>query len=227
MRPVSVPELLNLAPSESTAVVLPEPGLRISYKGLREQVATMADSLAAMGIGRGDRVATVFPSGLPAIVTFLAASIAGTAAPLNPAYRRDEFKFYLEDTASRILLCPPDAAEEAREAAKDRVPVYEVHMDEKGFVRMLGAVGNARAAASPTGDDIALILHTKDDDDYSGKRWRNNCRHQRPSGARSGERGNSRVGLRAPFRLPYKECVRFVFQSSCSGSRLIQTHKNL
>lgn len=160
MRPVSIPELLNLAPSENTAVVLPETGIRISYKGLREQVATMADSLAATGIGRGDRVATVLPSGLPAIVTFLAASIAGTAAPLNPGYRRDEFKFYLEDTAARILLCPPDAAEEAREAAKDRVPVYEVHMDEKGFVRMLGAVGNARTATSPSEDDIALVLHT-------------------------------------------------------------------
>jgi len=160
MRPVSVSELLNLAPSESTAVVLPERGIRISYQELREQVASMVGSLAAVGIGRGDRVATVLPSGLPAIVTFLAASIAGTAAPLNPAYRRDEFKFYLEDTAARILLCPPDAAEEAREAAKDRVPVYEVHMDKNGFVRMLGAVGNPGAVASPTGDDIALVLHT-------------------------------------------------------------------
>jgi acyl-CoA synthetase (AMP-forming)/AMP-acid ligase II len=160
MRPVSVPELLNLAPSESTAVVLPERGIRISYEGLREQVATMAGSLAAVGIGRGDRVATVLPSGLPAIVTFLAASIAGTAAPLNPAYRRDEFRFYLEDTAARILLCPPDAAEEAREAAKDLVPVYEVDMDKNGFVRMLGVVGNPGAVASPTGHDIALVLHT-------------------------------------------------------------------
>lgn len=160
MRPASVSELLNLAPSESTAVVLPEMGIHISYKGLREQVATLADSLAAMGIGRGDRVATVLPSGLPAIVTFLAASIAGTAAPLNPAYRRDEFNFYLEDTAARVLLCPPDGADEAREAAKGRVPVYAVHMDEKGFVRMLGAFGNARTAASPREDDIALVLHT-------------------------------------------------------------------
>ena len=32
------------------------------------------------------------------IVSFLAASMAGTAAPLNPSYKEEEFRFYLEDT---------------------------------------------------------------------------------------------------------------------------------
>ena len=120
----------------------------------------MADSLAAMGVGRGDRVATVLPNGLPAIVTFLAASIAGTAAPLNPGYRRDEFKFYLDDTSAKVLLCPPGEAEEAREAAEGRVPVYSVEMDEKGFVRILDAPKNSRTASAPGADDVALVLHT-------------------------------------------------------------------
>jgi hypothetical protein len=30
------------------------------------------------------------PNGLPAIVSFLAASMAGTVAPLNPGYREEE-----------------------------------------------------------------------------------------------------------------------------------------
>ncbi len=153
-------ELLNVAPPDDTAVIVPESGIRISYKGLREQVTTMADSLAAAGIGRGDRVATCMPNGLPAIVTFLAATIAGTAAPLNPGYRRDEFSFYLEDTAAKVLLCPPDGAEDARHAAEGRVPVYAVDMDEKGFVRLLGVAGNGRTAQAPTADDVALVLHT-------------------------------------------------------------------
>ena len=67
----------------------------------------MADPLAALGIQRGDRVATYLPNGLPTIVSFLAASIAGTAAPLNPGYREDEVNFYLEDTGAKVLLCPP------------------------------------------------------------------------------------------------------------------------
>ena len=58
----------------------------------------MAEQLAASGVNRGDRIGIALPNGLPKIVAFLAASMAGTAAPLNPAYKEDEFRFYLEDT---------------------------------------------------------------------------------------------------------------------------------
>jgi acyl-CoA synthetase (AMP-forming)/AMP-acid ligase II len=156
----TVVELLHAAPAENTAVILPEVGIRISYKNLREQVMTMADSLAAIGIERGHRVASVFPNGHPAIVSFLAACIAGTASPLNPAYRHDEFKFYLEDVEARVLLVPPDGAEAAREAAKEWLPVYSVEMDDKGFVRLVGARSLVGKARTPAPDDVALILHT-------------------------------------------------------------------
>ena len=65
-------------------------------------------------------MAIALPNGLPAIVSFLAASIAGTAAPLNPAYPYEEFHFFLGDTNAKILLCPPVGAEFVRTAAKDR-----------------------------------------------------------------------------------------------------------
>jgi acyl-CoA synthetase (AMP-forming)/AMP-acid ligase II len=158
--PNSLVEILHAAPGVRTAVILPEAGITISYKSLRDQVMTMADTLSGAGIGRGDRVATVMPVGLPAIVSFLAASIAGTAAPLNQGYRQDEFSFYLDDTAAKILLCPPDGAEEARRAAQGKVPVYAVQMDESGFVRILDAPGGRKDSVMPAPDDIALVLHT-------------------------------------------------------------------
>jgi acyl-CoA synthetase (AMP-forming)/AMP-acid ligase II len=152
-------EILNAAPAEQTAVILPEAEIRVTYQDLREQVMTMANALAAAGVRNGDRVATVLPNGLPAIVSFLAASIAGTAAPLNSGYRDEEFRFYLDDTSARLLLCPPDGAVEARRAAEGRVPVHAVEMDESGFVRMAGGADGSRSL-SPEGDDIALVLHT-------------------------------------------------------------------
>ena len=85
----------------------------------------VAEPLAAAGVGRGDRVGIALPNGLPTIVSFLAASMAGTAAPLNPGYKEDEFRFYLEDTNARVLILPPDGAEEARRAAGDRVPILD------------------------------------------------------------------------------------------------------
>src|SRR5207302_1770137 len=85
--------------------------------------------------------------------------MAGTAAPLNPAYKEDEFRFYLEDTNARVLLLPPDGAEEARRAAGDRVPILTVEMDAAGTVSLSGVTGR-RSVPSPDVDDIALILPT-------------------------------------------------------------------
>jgi acyl-CoA synthetase (AMP-forming)/AMP-acid ligase II len=104
-------------------------------------------------------VATVLPNGLPAIVSFLAASAAGTAAPLNPGYREDEVAFYLEDTAAKLLLCPADATAARKAAAARGVPVYPLEMDSAGCVRIAGAP-NGRTASAPSPDDIALVLHT-------------------------------------------------------------------
>ncbi len=157
--PSTLADILNTAPANQTAIILPEAGIRVSYASLRDQVFAMADSLAALGIQPGERIATVLPNGLPAIVSFLAASIAGTAAPLNPGYRQDEFAFYLEDTSAKILLCPPDGAADARKAAEGKVPVHSLEMDEKGVVRIAGAPnGRKSAAAHPEG--VALVLHT-------------------------------------------------------------------
>ena len=158
--PHTLLDVIQAAPGDQTAIIVPESGLRISYQQLRDQVTAMSDALASLGIQRGDRIATSLPNGLPAIVSFLAASIAGTAAPLNPGYREDEVSFYLEDTAAKVLLCPPEGQAEARKAAEARgVPVYTLEMDEKGWVRIAGA-GNERSAMKPSPDDTALILHT-------------------------------------------------------------------
>jgi acyl-CoA synthetase (AMP-forming)/AMP-acid ligase II len=157
--PNNLADLLQTAPGNQTAVILPDAGIQITYDRLRDQVMTMADALKALGIGPGDRVATVLPDGLPAIVSFLAASIAGTAAPLNPGYRQDEFSFYIEDTAAKILLCPPDDAANARKAAEGKVPVHSIEMDAKGFVRIVDAPRNGGAVA-PSPENFALILHT-------------------------------------------------------------------
>jgi len=154
-------ELLDAGPAGKTAVVLPEQRLEISYGALRAQVRDLAEQLIAAGVSRGDRVGIALPNGLPMLVSFLAASVAGTAAPPNPAYREDEFRFYLEDTAARVLILPPEGAEEARRAAGDRVPILTAALDSEGSVRLeaprLAAAPDTRR---PEADDVALVLHT-------------------------------------------------------------------
>src|SRR5436190_8324741 len=164
--PTTLFDLLGSIPADRTAVVLPEQNIRVTYGALRNQVEAAAQALAAAGVGRNDRVGIALPNGLPTIVAFLAASVAGTAAPLNPAYKEDEFRFYLEDTAARVLILPPNGAEEARRAAGDRVRVLTADMDSTGTVALksegpAGSQPSQRQAPAPPGiDDVALILHT-------------------------------------------------------------------
>jgi acyl-CoA synthetase (AMP-forming)/AMP-acid ligase II len=141
-----------------TAIVVPEESLRVTYAELRNQVEAVAAALVAAGVRPGDRVGMALPNGLPTIVCFLAASVAGTAAPLNPGYREDEFRFYLDDTNARVLLLPPGVGDEARRAASDKVPVFDVERDG-ATVGLKGVTGSSRVPA-PDKDDAALILHT-------------------------------------------------------------------
>jgi acyl-CoA synthetase (AMP-forming)/AMP-acid ligase II len=156
-------DLFASAPHGDAAVILPEQDIRISYAQLRAQVEAVAEALAACGIRRGDRVGMALPNGLPAIVSFLAASMAGTAAPLNPAYKEDEFRFYLDDTNARILLLPSDGASDgadaARRAAADRVRAIPVAMSDAGEVTLSG-ITERRAIEPPSLEDVALVLHT-------------------------------------------------------------------
>jgi acyl-CoA synthetase (AMP-forming)/AMP-acid ligase II len=155
-----LPSLLNAAPGNATAIIIPETGTAVSYESLRRQVMTMAEALAGMGIKRGERVANVLPNGLPTIVAFLAGSVAGTAAPLNPAYRFEEFSFYLEDTSAKVLLVPPEGADDARRAARHlNIPVFVVQMDENGNVTIEGAPKGV-PVVPPSPEDVALVLHT-------------------------------------------------------------------
>ena len=157
--PTTLLDLLHPASREQTAIIVPEANLRISYDALRRQVQSVAESLAACGIGRGDRVGMALPNGLPTIVAFLAAGMAGTAAPLNPGYKEEEFRFFLEDTEAKVLLLPPEGAVEARKAAEGRVRVLSIALDGEGRVTLPDASAGRPFVAAGV-DDIALILHT-------------------------------------------------------------------
>ena len=133
----------------------------VTYRELANQVNDLAEYLAKIGLAKRDRIAMALPNGLEVIASFLAASTVGTAAPLNPAYTRDEFKFYLEDTGARALILPKGHSDEARAAASEsKILIIDSSIDDDGRVRFSsdGQLNVDGTAAS--NDDIALILHT-------------------------------------------------------------------
>jgi acyl-CoA synthetase (AMP-forming)/AMP-acid ligase II len=148
-----MPGLLDLltAPDSATALVEPASRSRVSYGQLREQVGQLAAGLAAHGVEPGDVVAFSMVNGPEIVTAFLAVVAAGAAAaPLNPAYRVDEFTTYLEDLRPRLVLRRGDDAPAAGEACA-ALGIPQAALDDL-------AGGGSPPAADP--DAVALLLHT-------------------------------------------------------------------
>src|SRR5690606_19677142 len=99
----------------------------LDYAGLRRHVAATGERLNALGIGRNDRVAIVLPNGPDMASSFVAIAAHATTAPLNPAYRAEEFDFYLSDLGAKALVIEAGMESPAREvAARHRIPIIEL-----------------------------------------------------------------------------------------------------
>lgn len=145
---------------DSSHVAIRSDAGALTYAELKQEVDALTNELHRFGLGKGDRIAMALPNGLEVITCFLAASTVGTAAPLNPAYTRDEFRFYLEDTGARALIVPPNGAAEARAAAGESVLLIEVDIDSEGRVRCSSNSASRVRNGREVNDDVALILHT-------------------------------------------------------------------
>ena len=153
-----------LASGAANAPAIRAPGRpALSYAGLRDLAAATIARLNGIGIGRNDRVAIVLPNSPEMAAAFIAIGAGATTAPLNPAYRADEFSFYLTDLKAKALVVQKGIATEARDvAAKLGVTVLElVPGDHAGSFTLEG--GTPAKAAQPgaaEAGDIALVLHT-------------------------------------------------------------------
>ena len=67
----------------------------MTYGGLRDLSENVTKLLHVFGVGRGDRVAIVLPNGPEMATAFVTIAQTATTAPLNPAYRQEEYEFYL------------------------------------------------------------------------------------------------------------------------------------
>ncbi|TFG82079.1 MAG: AMP-dependent synthetase, partial [Chromatiales bacterium] len=94
-----------LSSGADTALALSAPGRPgLRYDALRRQVSATIESLNRLGVGRDDTVAIVLPNGPEMASAFVSIAAGATTAPLNPGYTADEFSFYLQDLAARLLV---------------------------------------------------------------------------------------------------------------------------
>ncbi|HEY4276070.1 MAG TPA: acyl--CoA ligase [Rhizomicrobium sp.] len=135
----------------------------LTYAKLRDLARTTVADLNAMGIGRNDRVAIVLPNGPEMAAAFMAIGCGATTAPLNPAYRAEEFEFYLADLSAKALVIQEGMDSPALEVAAARgIPVVRLRPGgAAGSFSLHGpAAGMSSAGGRAEPGDVALILHT-------------------------------------------------------------------
>ena len=155
-----------LAAGAEAAPAIGAPGRPwLTHGALRALAGRTVATLNAMGIGRGDRVALVLPNGPEAAAAFVAIGCGATTAPLNPAYKAEEFEFYLSDLGACALVIADGMDSPARKVAAARgIPVVTLKAgDVAGDFTLRPDVAPSDAAARPgmaDADDLALVLHT-------------------------------------------------------------------
>ncbi|KAF5865822.1 hypothetical protein ETB97_002336 [Aspergillus alliaceus] len=144
--------------------------LTITYQQLHAHVAKFQSRLAKLGVGHGCAVSLALPNSFEFIVGFLGASWQrAIAAPLNPAYKQEEFEFYIDDLSSTLVLIPEGSYAKngpaVRAGRKYNAAIAEcywngteVFLDVKEPGKLAGSAGVPVGQAQL--DDIALVLHT-------------------------------------------------------------------
>jgi acyl-CoA synthetase (AMP-forming)/AMP-acid ligase II len=154
-----------IAPHDGAAPALGAPGRDwMDYAGLRALSAEVAASLHAAGIGRGDRVAIVLPNGPEMAAAFVTVAQAATTCPLNPAYKQEEFAFYIEDLKAKAVILMEGEEGPAFAAAQGLglsiIRLVPGNGPAGGFTLRTEGSGGTADTAAPGPGDVALILHT-------------------------------------------------------------------
>jgi acyl-CoA synthetase (AMP-forming)/AMP-acid ligase II len=155
-----------LAHGADAAPAISAPGRSaLSFGALRALIEITIAALNGIGIGRNDRVAIVLPNGPEMASSFIACASGVTSAPLNPAYRADEFEFYLSDLNAKALIVERGSASPAVEVAKklgvrivELVP--QIEAGAGAFVLDVPAGPACAHGGYAQADDVSMVLHT-------------------------------------------------------------------
>ncbi|MCU0304893.1 MAG: amino acid adenylation domain-containing protein [Thermoanaerobaculales bacterium] len=150
------------------AVALPGAG-ELSYRQLDLASLAVARTLAAAGVGKGDRVGLVLPKNLHAVVGLWGAMRAGAAyVPIDPASPADRAALIAADCRMAAILASAELAETV-DAVRRRVPGLRVvpldgpaGLFADGLDRPPGDAGEAPGRRLPAVNvrDLAYILYT-------------------------------------------------------------------
>jgi acyl-CoA synthetase (AMP-forming)/AMP-acid ligase II len=164
--PHPLKDLLATGADDAPAISAPSRA-PLTFGALRQLIDDTVASLNGLGIGRNDRVAIVLPNGPEMATCYMACASGVASAPLNPAYRADEFEFYLSDLNAKALIVDQGSTSPAIDVAiKLGVRLIDlIPQTDRGAgsftlaPREPGGTPTANGGyAEPS--DISMVLHT-------------------------------------------------------------------
>jgi acyl-coenzyme A synthetase/AMP-(fatty) acid ligase len=137
----------------------------LSYAELHARVYRAGEMFAALGLGRGARVATALRDGPDAAVTMLAAMCWATAAPLDPDGDAALAATLLREMRVDALVAPHRGTSATARAAETLgIPIIRLVGGDADPAGMFGLRGRTARApvvpARPEPDDVAVVSHT-------------------------------------------------------------------
>lgn len=163
---MNLASVIDNHPEDATALVV-DPGQRVTYGELRDQVSRMRGGLSSLGVEPGDRVALVAPNNRTFVVTYLAAlGLGAVAVPLNPLSPAPEIQRELAAVGARAVVVGPAGARTVAELDRAELPDLE-HVVAPGTSALAGSISleDVRGAAPvPLQDraaaDLAVLMFT-------------------------------------------------------------------
>jgi long-chain acyl-CoA synthetase len=150
---------------EHTAIVFEE--TRLSYAEFHRSVNRLANALLNLGIGKGDKVATILPNSLELYETYWAVSrIGAVVVPLSPLLRGSGLITLLNDSDTLVAITNRSFVE-VLDPIKDQLPA--IHSDRYLLIdsdHTLGFQGY-HTLKSKAGDQDPPYVEVTDQDPYN------------------------------------------------------------
>ena len=163
---MNLAHIIDPHPADKVAII--SRGRPTTYGALRDQVAHVRGGLAALGVGKGDRVVLLCGNGRYFVDLYLATlGLGAVAVPLNPASPAPEIERELHTVGAKVVVVEPLAAHAWTQVHRDRVPTVEhvvatetgtVESADSAFDDLLGADQVPVVEVEP--DDLAVLIFT-------------------------------------------------------------------
>jgi 2-furoate---CoA ligase len=155
--------LLAVVERSPDALAIVDGERRLNYAAWYVEISCVAGGLAALGLGRRDRLAVVLRNRLEMATLHWACQLVGiVVTPLNWRIKAEELDYCLRDAdAGAIVFDEVAAAAVSGAVAARRLPRITIGSAEGGTCRLEELAGAASGVAPQAGpEDLSLLLYT-------------------------------------------------------------------